>query len=249
MQIESDLWAQGRIARITTAPWEGRLLFLILDTAPGWWIGVLSPPAIPDTPRDFYADEPDLPARLEAEGGLEWYARGPEEEALEAAEFGWRPFPDDGWVNAKDTDQTEAAAGSPRTTTVLYLTVATITGALHLFGLPRCSWSADFLDAMVRPATVITWILALSICIGLPLLLVRVIARRLRTHEKLTGHVLTFGCALGAASLPMGAVSFAVSDWSAGCAMDPLSPLLILTQLFGALSIFAAAVVAVARRR
>ena len=62
------------------------------DTAPGWWIGVVSQLPDADTPGDFYADELELPVRLTAEWGLQWLPRGADEEALERDVFGWRPF-------------------------------------------------------------------------------------------------------------------------------------------------------------
>ena len=246
MQPDSDFWApQGRIARATTGPWEGRLLFLIPDTAPGWWIGILSPPAVPDTPGDFYADEWDLPARLEAEWGLEWYERGPEEEALEIAEFGWRPFLGNGWVHKVDAVSAQSTDASSRATTVLYLAALALAAGALLSGLPGCSWSPEFWSAMVRPATVVASIVTLSICLGLPLLLVRMIARRLRPKERLMGHLLTLGCAAGAASLPMLLVRFAASEWSPDCVLSDAPPLLGLTQLFGAVAIPTAVIVAV----
>lgn len=78
------------------------MLLLTPDTAPGWWIGVVSQPPEAETPGDFYADEWELPMRLTEEWGLQWLPRNPEEEAIESEVFGWRPFRGETWSGAAE---------------------------------------------------------------------------------------------------------------------------------------------------
>ncbi len=93
MELTNSFWGrQGRIGRVTSGPWAGRLLFVYPDTMIEWWTLVVDPPPVAGVPGDMYFKGNDEVASLLDEWGVEWLPRDSDEVELERARFGWRPL-------------------------------------------------------------------------------------------------------------------------------------------------------------